>query len=74
MKRKNLIVKRKVKKKTITIKEDNPKKFYKKFKNIVFIILKKKALQLLFPEVPIVYVWLILVKCIHLNLKIKCMY
>ena len=42
MKRKNLIVKRKVKKKTIAIKEDNLKKFYKKFKNIVFNNIKKE--------------------------------
>ena len=43
MKRKNLIAKRKVKKKTILIKEDNQKKFYKKFKNIVFNNIQKKS-------------------------------
>ena len=43
MKRKNLIAKRKVKKKTILIKKDNLKKFYEKFKNIVFNNIQKKS-------------------------------
>ena len=46
MKRKNLIVKRKVKKKKKTIKNLQIKKFYKKFKEIIFKNIKKEPFAL----------------------------
>ena len=71
MRRKNLIVVRKVEKRKLLIKDSKIKKIYTKFKAIIFKKIKKKVLPWRFRVVQIVCVWLILAKCMRLNLKIK---
>ena len=52
MRRKNLIAKRKVEKVKLSIKDYKIKKFYKKFKNIIFKNIKKESFALAVSEGP----------------------